>query len=214
MLFRSNFHIIATDSNASVTNNANLDLLKATTTVVGVEIIDAGGWQDAETSCTEDDTRRSHIVWVGFNEDETNAPLNNAVLTDTESSTAHHIYIDHPDAGTENDIPLFNTAIESAAFRISYFGSNNGINPDFKKGSLRGWYLDNYTEYAGSVCVNDPDLTNPDTTTETVSEHCGDNSGHGIDDFEMCIKCLYGSNVKRICSRDNFSIRQIGRAHV
>ena len=200
-----NFHIIATDANTSISDNENMDLLKSTTAIVGVEIIDAGGWQDAETSCTEDDTRRSHIVWVGFDDNVTNAPLNNAVLSGTD--TTHYIFTEHPDEGTEKDIPLFSAAIESAAFRITYFGTNNGVNPDFRKGSVEGWYLENFTEYAGTECPNDPDLTNPPTAIEVVSEHCGDNSGRGIADFDMCIKCLMGSTIKRVCSRDNFAIR-------
>ena len=200
-----NFKIIATDANISVANNSNMDLLKKVTTFVGVEIIDTGGWQDVETSCAENSNRRSSIIWTAFTDDDTSLPFDSSVLNGTDLD--HYLYTEHTDSSNVNNIPLYSAALESAAFRITSFTPIDGVNPDFRRGSVEGWYLDNYVAYAGTECFSDPDPTNPPTATETVSQHCGDNSGHGIADFDMCVKCLMGDNIKRSCSRDNFSIR-------
>lgn len=191
-----NFHVISTDRNISRTGNENMDLLKETTNFVGVEIIDTGGWQDVETSCTEDSSRRSSIIWVAFTNKDTNAPFNNDVINGTDSAYIFSQYTDNTDP---NNIPLYSAAIEDAAFRITSFTSVNGVNPDFKRGTSQGWYLDNFIDYAGTSCVDNP--------SNNVSDFCEGNAGDGIANFEGCIQCILGENTKRTCSRDNFSIR-------
>ena len=157
-----------------------------------VEIIDASAFHDVNASCQELSSTVTGRVEVDFNS------TNSVSL---------------------NGINFFGTALQNAAFRVSY-----NTNPD---GNLLEWHSDdgNVTFYitnfpniaqlgeCKSGNVNFTDTHGNEFSTNQSAVACGNaNSGNGnagISESQKnaCERCIYGYYTKMLCSRDNFAIR-------
>ncbi|WP_297442990.1 choice-of-anchor L domain-containing protein [Sulfurimonas sp.] len=178
---KGNLSVISVDTNESL--NPSLHVLKATSTVVAVDMLDLKSFHFTEASCSEITNSISDREWVVF-ENVSKVPLN-------------------PDNVTFNQI-----AREDAAFRISY-----NVDPDTgeiitletlnNNGEKRYNVLNFPDAIKEGVCA---------VGTNKVEDYCSD-SGTSFDsamtknELDLCMECVYGLSTKLVCSRDNFSIR-------
>ncbi len=144
------------------------DILKDTTAIVAIEMVDVSGFHYATATCTDENVtlQSNSRVWVIFD--------NNVSL----------VSINQTDLATAG---FFDKAISNAAFRISYnLADDNTSAVQLEEVSTGQYRLTNYSAAAGSVC---------------------DNSSMNFTQLTACMEDIYGSRTKRLCSRDNFSIR-------
>ena len=180
-------------------------------TMVAVDLIDMRESHDANESCYDPATLTGR-VWVPI--------VNNG---DT------HTTVDFNQAVLDGDIPnldaFFAHSRENVSVRVSMTVGNDQNN------SLIDWSIRTSNPQIGSVEIhNFPDVIQaygpacqrPVTTTAggsgtthiatTVSDACGNSgvSGLSLAQFKKCQECIFGSNTRSICSRDNFTIRPEG----
>ena len=106
---------------------------------------------------------------------------------------------------------FFANALKNAAFRISYNLADDNVSAltleEVGSHTPAQYKLTNFTTIAGDSC------SASFTGNGTVSSNCGSNGSgqgsNGMDPSELaaCMECIYGKNTKKVCSRDNFSIR-------
>ena len=169
-------------------------------TIVAVDLIDAKPFHDVNISC-DDPSALTPRIWV-------------PIYSETPATT-----IDFAQAIVDGDISdtddFFAVARENIAVRVSYTVSNDGDE------SLIDWNIQESGDNIGKVLINNydklvkvygPNCTNPLSTDLLVEDICGETGDAGltIAQFKQCQECLFGANVRRVCSRDNFSIRPEG----
>lgn len=189
-----NFKVISLDPD-------NLDTLKGASTMVAVEMIDAGAFHDVNASCQETSNSITDRVWVMFENNATSTSFNKTALQNAIN-----------DGRTEltNTSSFYKTAKANAAFRVSYNLTNDG-NEELVKiqdGRSTGLYKINFTELVQDLHTCAQDMDGNLNNTDTVAQYCGNNSDRLTkQDIATCMECVYGYNTRRVCSRDNFSIR-------
>jgi len=180
---RGSFSVIAIDNDFSDLTDNFIDI----NTSVWVEMIDMGAFHLNDASCTQVDSNISERIKVEL------------VSGIADLST----------------IDSFNTqAKQNAAFRISYLEPTEEgeslieyeVLPDGK------YKITNFSELDkifGSTCS--APVLNPTSNIDTdqVKVACGNAGTVGVTkaQYDACFECVFGINTKRICSRDNFSIR-------
>ncbi|GEM_PF-1143642 len=173
----------------SYNNEPNLDARKDVTTMVAVELIDAGKYHDINASCFEPDNTLSERIWIPIiNHSKTlfdRKAIENAI---TNGRTQSMI------AGGSSFLPeeIYNKARKNVAFRISYpilDDANNSLMQIKQNGG--GWEIDTLSETKAKY----PQCSSACKTSGTLTE------------VAQCLECLYGLNTRLVCSRDNFAIR-------
>lgn len=201
------FLVTAHDANS--TPVPYVDELKAST-VVGVELIDAGKFHSTKASCDEPSSAISERVWIPFVDE-------NGAKSQVEFTTALQNAIDEKTISITNIKDYFNEARKNTAFRIQVNELNDDNNTVIQYERLAdGKYR----------MLNFPDLVkdygtckqpvrkfpyghNNTSTTIQVAEACGNAGSTGVDFFTLskCNECILGYNTVYICSRDNFATR-------
>ena len=208
-----NFMLVAHDYNRS--NPSTIHDEKAVTTMVAVELIDAGKYHDINASCNEPDNAISPRIWV---------TLNNTSQTPFSKTTLDNAIINQrtSDAILSGTTPIssaeqfYVNARENTAFRITYNAVDN-------EGSLVALEVSNLADgtprfnianfsqaLKSSTCLHDVDGNN--NTTDTVAQMCtlpGTPTSNAMTESELaaCMECVYGYHVRYVCSRDNFATR-------
>ena len=176
-----NFRVVSYDE-TDVTSE------KAVSTVVGVEMIDVGAYHDINASCFEPTNTISPRKWIVIGGDS------NATFADFNISD------------------ILPEARRNAAFRIVLNLDKNGSLVDVTEDGIHKPYvINNFTELVQDITYCKKIVPKPTGggTTNLVSVACSNTGKQGITkaELDICMECIYGYNIKRICSRDNFSIR-------
>ncbi len=173
-----NFKVLSLDPD-------NLDQPKGISTIVAVDMIDAAAYHDTNASCQELSSSISDRIWVLFE--------NNATITNFDASI-----------GISPD--FYKNARQNAAFRVSYnVMTESGDMPLVQKENDGTYTIINWrTEWEGESCMQDMD-GNP-SNLDSVASYCND-TGNNPNDLIACMECVYGFDVRMVCSRDNFAIR-------
>ena len=194
-----NFSVVAYDQNISGYTTADGN----STTLVGIDMIDAGAFHDIIATCSEATAGISPILWMNF-EGSPTIDLNQEIID--------AIADDRLNIASAND--FYPNAVKSAAFRISYITTNVGDGDLVKTEPVAGGNVKllNFTELVQDIGVcKQPVQKFPDSdlTTINVPVACANAGNAGLNPFEMqrCLECLFGYNTHHVCSRDNFSIR-------
>jgi len=180
----------------------NLDNLKATSTIVAVDMIDASAFHDTNTSCTELSSAITKRVWVQIgNQDNnaTSAPLNKDALNSAIAAA-------YTDLNTPEE--FYKTARQNTAFRISFNAMDeNGTIPYISKVNNGASITLNWREeWTGEDCKTPMGDTgvSEDVRNKTAT-YC--NATKNTFNLKECMECIYGIHTRVICSRDNFAIR-------
>jgi hypothetical protein len=197
-----NFSVVAYDSNSSNVNNTETPDTNSTT-LVGIDMIDAGAFHDILATCSEATAGISPILWMNFKNSGTldlKQEITNAIADDRLTINSVDEY--------------FPNAVKSAAFRIHYLTTNDGDEDLIKTEDAGGGNVKllNFTELVQDIgTCKQPvrKFPNSDLTTIQVPVACANAGNAGLNPFEVqrCMECLFGYNTTHVCSRDNFSIR-------
>ncbi len=201
-----NFSVVAYDDNSSHVNNTETPDMNSTT-LVGIDLIDAGSFQSVQSACNEASTSKgiTPILWMAFDYSHT---------IDLKQEIANAIADNRLQINSVDE--YFPNAVKNAAFRISYLRTNSADEDLVKTEPVGGGYLKllNFTELVQDIgeCkqpVKKFEDPNNNLTTTLVPVACANAGNAGLSPFEMqrCMECLFGYNTDHICSRDNFSIR-------
>ncbi|MDQ7047955.1 MAG: putative Ig domain-containing protein [Sulfurovum sp.] len=202
-----NFEIAAYDIN-------DTDIPVTVTTVVAIELIDAGAYHEIETACQEPSTALTPRVWVVFNnEKRTDFNHNTIQKAINTGSVSDQILNEASTMALAED--FFGTARRGVAFRMSYTNLGEGeelisLSPVICPGGSC-YKVDNFPTLTDLDVGNGPGncAANMDGNANTIDRiqlYCG-NAVLNSQDLAVCMECIYGNNVQNICSRDNFSIR-------
>ncbi|MDQ7059828.1 MAG: hypothetical protein Q9M43_01300 [Sulfurimonas sp.] len=187
-----NFKVIGLDEN-------DHNQLAGKSTIVAVELIDAAAFHSTYASCQEQESAISERIWINFDNNVTQSAF-------TQSAINTSIGLNNTIADAKS---YYKEARENTAFRISY-----NVNQDdgslVQTEELNGEYkILNYAEIVGVVgeCVNNV-IYPLNNENNDIVQACG-NSGNYISKahLQACMECIYGTSVRRVCSRDNFSLR-------
>ena len=189
-----NFKILSMDPE-------NLDSLKATSTIVAVDMIDASAFHDTNASCAELSSALTKRVWVQIGDEDhnvTSAPFNKTALQEAINKA-------YTDISTPEE--FYKTARQNTAFRVSYNTmDDNGTIPYISKDNNGNFITLNWREeWTGETC-NTPMINtlNANIRNKTVT-YCNATSAHF--NIKECMECIYGLHTRVVCSRDNFAIR-------
>lgn len=194
------FSVVAYDQNDTSYTTADIN----SSTLVGIDMIDAGAFHDIVATCAETAAGISPMLWMYFDGSSTidlNQEIVNAIADDRLSISSVNDY--------------YPNAVKSAAFRVSYLTLGDGSGDLVKTEPVSGTNnvkLINFTELVQDIgTCKQPVKKFPDSdlTTINVPVACANAGNAGLTPFEMqrCLECLFGYNTNHICSRDNFSIR-------
>lgn len=184
------------------------NVLKDFNTTVGVELVDA----DSAGTCSAM-TSLSDRVWVVFN---------NSSITDFNANT-----ITYNSGNTISPAGFYQKANKNTRFKITkneIYGSGDLIKTFvIASGPHAGNVgISNFTElaqglqaYNSALPVNEQNkcripVVYGNHTYTTMPESCGNASGTNgisIDQLQICMECVYGTNSPATCSKDNFAIR-------
>lgn len=178
----------------------NFNTVKASNTMLAVEIIDMAGFFDTNASCHNPNSAITKRAWVQFGKADAN--ITHTVFDSSLLGTGLNTGVSSGD--------YFKNIRENAAYRLSYNLDDNNGSVQVDEVVPGRYKLKYFTTYAGQVCTSDVDgnLNNIDT----VPHWCGNNgggNGSGMTPSELatCMECIYGKKTRNVCSRDNFSIR-------
>jgi len=173
-----NFKVLSMDPD-------NLDDLKETSTIVAVERIDASAFHDTNTSCMEMASSISDRKWVIFDSNVTSTPFDNSIV----------------------DGSFYAMARPNTAFRITFNAMDeNGTTPLVQKENDGSYTILNWrTQWDGQNCTQDMDGDGI-IENDTVASYCND-TGNNPNTLAGCMECIYGKDIRKICSRDNFATR-------
>ena len=190
----------------------NIDTENNISSIIGIELFDAGKYHDFNASCFEPDSAITSKIWLEFENntsrsDFTRSTIQNAINTGMISDQIIDTTTD-----TTSAEDFFSTARENVGFRISY---NVDANESIVQWERSGGTINilNYPEVigiVGSTCNTAVQITpNGGTFTANTVDACGATGNAGLDDygFARCMECIFGNSSRYICSRDNFSIR-------
>ncbi|MBL0703123.1 MAG: choice-of-anchor L domain-containing protein [Sulfurospirillum sp.] len=174
------------------------------TTLVGIDLIDAGKFHNIKASCDDPSSAISPIIWMAFK---------NSSSIDLDYEIINAIADNRLELNSLED--YYQVARENTAYRISFITTNDGKESliDTSLGSSPGFLkLNNLKELTKNITTCKQPVnkfSNRNTTTTKVNIACGTSKNKELSPFnyQRCMKCLFGYNTKHVCSRDNFSIR-------
>jgi len=196
---------------------------KKVSTVVAIELIDAGKYHGIDASCTEPNSALTPRIWIPFG----NVADGNTSLADFNAAAIQKA-IDNNFLSTDiiGGTPIdsvgdyYQHVRENTAFRITYNTPGNGnlitLNPDPCTGQQVApcYTVDNFPDFSAidlgfgaGNCAQDID-NNPNNV-DKIPQVCGNSGTQGLDSvtLSVCMECIYGYNINFLCSRDNFAIR-------
>ncbi len=182
----------------------HLDDRVAVQTMVAVELIDVGAYHEVPTSCQEPDNILTPRVWVTFNDKvNTNFTKDTIERAIQRGKVSDQILNQTQQLSVPED--FYDVARRNAAFRVSYLalGENNTSIKVVKEN--KKWKIDNFNHintaypHCNSSFTRDPN--------GRTADYCDPSVTRTETDIATCMECLYGYNLKYVCSRDNFAIR-------
>jgi len=204
-----NFKVKAYDIN-------NTDTSVNVSTVVAIELIDAGAFHETQTSCQEPDSALTPRVWVTFDNNISYTDFNKTTLQNAIDNQLVSDQILNQSNPIDEPEDFYSVIRRNSAFRISYNEDGNGsiikIVPE-----PGGYTIANFTNILDYVTTNNSgnclqDLDGDSSTNENISTYChnaGTSSATVMTKQQLatCMECIYGFEENYICSRDNFAIR-------
>lgn len=191
----------------------NLDTPQKVSTMVAVELIDAGQFHDVDAACAEPSSAITPRVWVGFENNVSQVNFDAAAINSAISNGLVSDILSGQPATLTSATDFYKTATPNAAFRITYNTLNdaNGSLIDIKNmGAPQGLRIDNFSNIHQIYPHCRKDVKNPNNNgmTNDTSVACSNNGNNSTwGDIAICMECLYGADTKVLCSRDNFAIR-------
>jgi len=201
------------------TDTTTVHTEKPLSSVVSVELIDIGGYQDSTVACNDPDASISPRVWLTFDSNTSRADFNRTSINQAIADGAVSDQIASLPNPISNAEEFFGTVRENTAFRVSYnLADGNGSLIELQDayngaGTFIGYNVLNFTELInvnGGVCLVDVDGNT--ANSDLIAQFCN-NAGLGAAssmtpaELAVCMECVYGYRVKYDCSRDNFAIR-------
>lgn len=176
----------------------NVNTENDVSTVIAVEMIDAGAYHDINASCREPSSAISPKVWMLFENNTSRISFD---------STAVQAAIDSGLTTMTSPEEMFSNATDNAAFRISYMTTNDS-NASLPNIVMHGnnVQIANFDHMISghSMCIDNPSISiNSVCDTASISG----NSGVSKPQLRQCMECIFGISTTRMCSRDNFAIR-------
>ncbi|PHS41700.1 MAG: hypothetical protein COB07_01245 [Sulfurovum sp.] len=196
------------------TNNRN-----AVSTIVAIELIDAGKFHGIDASCIEPDSALTSRVWVIFGDADNNSSLTDFSPTTIQDAINEGSLSDQVVNGKIiNSVGEFYENVrENTAFRMSYNRDGNGSLITYDAVACHGntgetcYQITNFPALiqASAHCPQQFASTNGTDTVGTYCGNAGGGSGSAITEkeFKLCMECIYGYDLVRNCSRDNFATR-------
>jgi hypothetical protein len=204
------FIVVSHDYNASDLSTVHDE--RNVSTIVSVELIDAGAYHDINASCYEPDSAISPRIWLAFEGNITRVDLNRNIIQDAINNG----YMSDQILNETDQISLadhfFTHVRENTAFRMQWNAiadQNDSLIQIIN--TANGIRIDNFANIHSTYpnCkqpVQDPNNSNAMTTDTAVA--CADHGNASTKkDVFICMECLFGYNTKIACSRDNFSVR-------
>lgn len=167
-------------------------------TIISVEMIDAGAYHDINASCREPSSAISSKVWMLFENNTSKIAFDSAAIENA---------INNEMTTMTSSTEMFNNATDNAAFRVSYLTTNddNASLPNIVM-QRNNVQVANFEHLISghSMCVD-----NPNTSINSVCDTASISSNIGVSKPQLrrCMDCIFGISTTRICSRDNFAIR-------
>ena len=197
----------------------NTDTAKTVSTIVAVELIDAGSYHETQTSCQEPERSLTPRVWVVLDNtdktDFTDDVIANAINMGLVSDA-----ILHEDVTIDSPEDFYDVARRNTAFRVS--STNVGtdslikLTPSTCRGNQHApcYEVENFPDLVrldvGAGAGNcGQDIDGNPNSTDKIPQYCGNAGRAGLDSTELaqCMECIYGYDLTYVCSRDNFAIR-------
>lgn len=194
----------------------NLNTPKATKNFIGIELIDAGGFQDINSSCDNPKNSISEIVWMPFHKE--GFPDQNTTNRTFDFNYIQSAINNHYTTLT-NPNDFYGDVREGVAFRTWYLvNTDNNDTPFDYTYSADGQnvIVNFFPSLSGQECGGGsvvPYAWNADGSVKLSSNKanvvCGNAGSTGIpvNQFAACVQCIKGRYAKPLCSRDNFTIR-------
>ncbi len=190
---------------------------KHVTSLVGIELIDAGAYHDINASCNEPSSAISPRVWVFFDDNGTKKSFDSSVidLAIKDGYVSDQVFSPGASTNIKSAADFYAHARENVAFRVVYNvhnDSNESLlqvirDPNDPK-YIRIDNFSNLTDTYGKHCKQLVKNPNNNVLTDLVATACSNNGNNSTEvDLAICMECLFGYNTRYICSRDNFSIR-------
>lgn len=205
-----NFAVTAYEHDNSLTR-------KNVSTVVAVELVDAGAFHGIEATCTNPKASVTPRIWLTFDNNVSRIPLTRAEIQNAIDTGAISDAILNQTSKITTAEEFFQIASVNTAFRVSYNGAGSGdlitVEPVSCKDGGTCYDIGNFTEiikYNGGNCAQDVD-GNP-KNIDKIPQFC-DNAGSGNGanmtqaELAQCMECVYGFDIHYLCSRDNFAVR-------
>ncbi|RRS32489.1 MAG: hypothetical protein P794_01245, partial [Epsilonproteobacteria bacterium (ex Lamellibrachia satsuma)] len=198
----------------------HLDTPIGVSTMVGVELIDAGAFHETQTSCVEPDSALTPRVSVAFdnNISHTDFTWNTLGLAIRNGMVSDEIL--HQPTPIDEPEDFYTKIRRNTAFRVTYTTDGNGTLLHTSPGTCQAhqvapcYKIDNFPNSHTFDVGKGPgncgqDMDNNPNSNDSIQNYCGNAGTKGLDSTHLaiCMECLYGSKSHYTCSRDNFAIR-------
>ena len=211
----SQFEIVSHDA-------VNTSQIVSLNNLIGVEIINAGGFHDINASCGDSSNAISDKLWVNYSNDN---------ATGLADLNVTHKYFDiqkaidnQPSATISSPEEFFKDVSPNAAFRIWYLVVDaNGTAMEFvtdadpTSSTYKYIKYENFPDLNGAGCGGDDNpitvsyIDKNDKLVEDIGNAnvaCGSSGTYyPASQMAACAECISFKASKPICSRDNFSVR-------
>jgi len=173
-------------------------------TVVAVEMIDAGAFHETETACQEPSSAITPRIWLTFDNNISSIDFTGSVIND---AIHHHMtsdQIQHQSETITTAQDFFNIARRNTAFRISAVTVGDGELLTVNKHHGGKYEITNLPNLS-HIDLGNGDGNCGGALSGRISSHCDGNLTK--QKLAKCMECIYGYNLHYTCSRDNFAIR-------
>ena len=188
----------------------DIHLESPVSTMVAVELIDAGAFHDTAASCYEPDSAISPRLWVTFENNVSRTDFNETTITSLIANNLTSDYILDETNKISQAREFYEQVRENSAFRVLWNrigGSTELIQTEQTASGIR---ISNFNTISATYPTCKQAVINPDTgtLTSTTSDVCTDKGVSSTHlNIAACMECIIGYNTEVVCSRDNFSIR-------
>ncbi|WP_298690567.1 hypothetical protein [uncultured Sulfuricurvum sp.] len=189
----------------------NLDTPQSVSTMVAVELIDAGQFHDVDAACREPSSAVTPRIWMTFENNVSQINFNETTINNAITNGLVSDVITGKPVTLANAKEFFKTATPNAAFRVTFntlADENDSLIHIVP--TTHGIRIDNFSNIHQVYPHCRQNVINPNnnTLTNDTAVACSDNGNNStFKDIAICMECLYGANTNVLCSRDNFAIR-------
>ena len=185
-----NFKVISLDTD-------DYDKLVGRSTMVAVELIDAGAFHYTDASCKELESSISERVWILFENNTTQVNFDQSALQSAISDSMTNI---------TNSPDFYQVARQNSAFRVTYNSMDSNDSVPYIEESSGLYNIMNWrAEWSAESCTQD--MNNDPSDTDLVSDYCNLSGGSTKGELTQCMECIYAKETHYLCSRDNFALR-------